>query len=127
MKVPTLDPLAPAQSKHCFTLTEIDPKDIKNLPCKQHLGKSTFFSVLVMFSEAFCPRYGLLWPSRSAGLAKNGIPPCLGATGASRLSRFLASGAQGHPENDNLACLSSKAMPSKRRPFKFDGKLGSAT
>ena len=64
---------------------------------------------------------------RSAGLAKSGIPPCLGATGASRLSRFLASRAQGHPENDNLACLSPKAMPSKRRLFKSQCKLGSAT
>ena len=60
----------------------------------------------------------------SPGLAKSGISPCLGATGASRLSRFLASGAL---ENDNLICLAPKAMPSKRRPFKFDGKLGSAT
>ena len=48
------------------------------------------------------------------------------ATGASRLSRFLASGAQGHPENDNLACLLPRAMPFKRRLFKFEGKLGSA-
>ena len=40
---------------------------------------------------------------RSAGLAKSGIPPYLGATGTSRLSRFPASGPQGHPENDNLA------------------------
>ena len=40
---------------------------------------------------------------------------------------FLASGSQSHPENDNLACLSPKAMPSRRRLFKFEGKLGPAS
>ena len=34
---------------------------------------------------------------RNAGFAQSGVSPCLGATGASRSSRFLASGAQGHP------------------------------
>ena len=51
-----------------------------------------------------------------------------GATGASEILCFLESGAQGHAENDHLACvpLALGAKPAKKRPIKFDIKLGSA-
>ena len=42
-----------------------------------------------------------------------------GATGASEILCFLESGAQGHAENDHLACLPLVlgVRPSKRRPI----------
>ena len=100
LKGPNIDPLAPAQSKHRFSLPacavkllcfsynfmhipgtlgiEIGPQNIKHRASKQHPVKSTFFSVPVLFLVAFCPRYGpphrasgSLWPSKGQGFLES--------------------------------------------------------
>ena len=54
---------------------------------------------------------------------------CLVSSGATYHVFLNRSGAHGHAENDHLACLplALGARPAKKRPIKFDIKLGSAT
>jgi hypothetical protein len=76
-----------------------------------------------------CPQKGKVFSSLGPWTRKRWCLAMSGATGASEILCFLESGAQGHAENDHLACLplALGARPAKKRPIKFDIKLGSAT